>query len=166
MEYLHNSNCCFKIIQFGNVECTLVRENIILFLAVVREKSLISFIKKKSVKVRELFFLTSSINPVCRLCLWMDIEILNILRHPNLTPCSTSTPSLPPSLSPTLEMIRYVIWNSVRISYVSGRFKALAMISLIHRTASLGFCQFFYILTLGQNPLEIHEVIQWFPLPP
>ena len=63
---VNNSNCCFKNIQFGNVKCTLVRENNILFVGVVREKGLFSEEKVRESQGKK--FLTTCINPVLECC--------------------------------------------------------------------------------------------------
>ena len=56
------SNLLNAFIQFGNVEYTLVRENYILFVAVVREKGL--FFQEKVRESQGIIFLTTCINPV------------------------------------------------------------------------------------------------------
>ena len=55
-------NLLNAFIQFGNVEYTLVRENYILFVAVVREKGL--FFQEKVRESQGIIFLTTCINPV------------------------------------------------------------------------------------------------------
>ena len=54
-------NLLNAFIQFGNVEYTLVRENYILFVAVVREKGL--FFQEKVRESQGIIFLTTCINP-------------------------------------------------------------------------------------------------------
>ena len=65
-------NLLNAFIQFGNVEYTLVRENYILFVAVVREKGL--FFQEKVRESQGIIFLTTCINPVLT-CFVKNVDI-------------------------------------------------------------------------------------------